>query len=271
MDLNLTPEKIAELKKNLVPKNRNIGSNLKAKTRVGKQTPPKEGVGMGNGIVVQLKKQSPIGHSKKETKMSGIKVDETVIPKSNNAFFKRSAPKHYLRFYPCKDDNGDLVFGKQVVCHWIDNKRFECTGALACPYCLRKEKKTYKELVGVVDRQLSSDKMQLYELPISVWIKLKKFIDENGVECLGDAGVTFCLEYDAKEVPSNQYSLSPVLKDKVKLANEDKILSFNPPQKDEVANAISTSGDLFDGVDDVVETAEASDATDAETDSTGLF
>ena len=194
--------------------------------------------------------------------MKQIKVDETVIPKMDGVFFKRTLPKHYHRFYPCLDNDGDLVFGKHVVCHWIDKTRFECSGTPECPYCQKKVKKTYKKMVALVDLKASPDKMQLWEMPISVWIRLKKFIDENGIECLGDDGITFCIEYDAKESPSSQYSISPVLRHKVQLSNDENLLSFNPVlTKDE---SVIEVDDMLSDSNDISEQINSDDTDDTD-------
>ena len=191
-----------------------------------------------------------------------VEVSNPDIPRgSGGIFFKRPEGVCYLRFYGMMLD-GKAKFGKKLVSHWEDGKRYDCSDNSSCPYCKRGVKQTYRMRVGVIDRKNVEGGMKLFDLPLTLWDQLYTVLKENGAEnVLGDKGLTMAVTFDKSKKAAAMYSLTPVLKDKKVLNFESKMLPWNPPQKGEGLEAYSDIvGDVFDapGVDDVVETAEAS-------------
>ncbi len=130
----------------------------------------------------------------------------------------------YIRVYPFKKSDGKRKLGRPTACHWIEHKRHECIGK-DCPHCKKGVELTYKVEVACVDRQNTPDRMQILEVPRSVFGMVTQSMKENGSSILGDSGVTFALSYNRQ---LKKYSVSPVIKDKTVLKNGNKLLSFEP-------------------------------------------
>ena len=196
-------------------------------------------------------------------------IDQTVVSSSGNLFFKRPDGKFKVRFYPCKLPNGKLRVGQHVISHWVENKNYPCTGT-GCVHCKAGVPQQNRKKIGVVNRMsadISTQRVQIWQMPISVWGQLQAHIDENGDGCIGDDGADFAITYDSAKSPAQQYTMVVSQKGSVVLSLDSTVPFFDKPAvveegyaeqtAEQIAQDAKDNEELFagvDGVDDVIET-----------------
>jgi hypothetical protein len=151
------------------------------------------------------------------------KIMDIEIPKSQpvgsggGGFFRRSAPKHVLRFFPFAHD-GKVKLSRRRVVHFMGDGVHDCEGK-ECPHCeeaiATKNKRlraTEKFSTAVVDMENDLETVLVFDVPVSVYEKIVGLIEDEPEAYLGNEGVDFILKYDGSKRPASQYTITPKLK-----------------------------------------------------------
>ena len=146
-------------------------------------------------------------------------------------FWKRTKKKHVLRFFAFLHD-GRFVLAVRRVLHFVSGQPADCEGP-GCALCKeaadsndRRLRATEKFSMVIKDMDSEEEVLQVYDVPVSVYNKLKANIDEaeKPEDIIGNEGVDFVLTYDGDALPANQYALTPKIKGSVVLDFEDDVI-----------------------------------------------
>jgi hypothetical protein len=127
--------------------------------------------------------------------------------KESGAYYKRTSNSVFLRFYKF-DHEGQAKLMVPKYLHWEGNKATRCSGK-GCELC-KTARPQVKMTINVVDRKQTPNKIQIWDMPVSIAAYLQKYHEGAGDAMFGNSGKTFRIDYDEA---TKKYIVMPFDKD----------------------------------------------------------